>query len=137
MNTGGNVTNLVRHSAERAITAFNDAKVLANANGWNSCINRLYYACFYIVRALLIQRLDLRTKTHSGVKSLFHNHIVKQGLITEDLGRFYSSLMEKRGIADYDDDFEIFTANDILPLIPQTEAFINTIKQLIEIKQDS
>ena len=35
--------------------AYEDAIILANHNRWNACVNRLYYACFYMVSALAIQ----------------------------------------------------------------------------------
>jgi len=126
----GNQEDLIRFYVERSFTTLKDAKVLGDSGGWTSCINRLYYACFYIVYALLLQKIGVRTKTHSGVKTLFSKHIVKPGLVKAESGYFYSLLMEKRGEGDYG-DFEIFTAEEVLPLILQAEEFIITIQKLI------
>ena len=45
--------NLVRYRITKARETIEDARILANANRWNPCVNRLYYACFYAVSALL------------------------------------------------------------------------------------
>ncbi|GAB3733968.1 hypothetical protein GCM10028816_33770 [Spirosoma lituiforme] len=48
------------------------------------------------------------------------------------MGRFYAQLFNERNDSDYE-DFAIFTAEDVLPLLPQTEEFIGVIKRLIDI----
>jgi len=130
MTTTGNRENIVKFYVERSLTTFTDAKILANNNRWDSCLNRLYYACFYMVYALLVQKIDVRAKTHSGIKTLFNEQILMQGLVEKKSGTFYASLMKRRNENDYG-DFEISTAEDVLPLISQAEAFINTIQKLI------
>ena len=47
--------DLVRYRLQRARQTLEDARILANASRWNPCVNRLYYACFYAVSALLLQ----------------------------------------------------------------------------------
>lgn len=47
--------DVVRYRLQRAREALEDARVLANASRWSACVNRLYYACFYAVSALLLQ----------------------------------------------------------------------------------
>lgn len=127
---------LAEDYCRRSERALHDAKLLANDSGWDACINRLYYAAFYITYALIVYKLDIRTKTHAGVKTLFNKHFIKEGLVDKSMSAFYSKLMGKRAKGDYD-DYNVFTSEETLPLIGKTEAFINTIKQLIEIKQDS
>ncbi len=62
MTNTGNRENIVKFYVERSFTTFGDAKILANNNSWNSCMNRLYYACFYMVYALLVKKIDVRAK---------------------------------------------------------------------------
>ncbi len=90
----------------------------------------LYYSCFYIVLALIILKLTKRPKTHPGTKNLLNEHFVKTGIIDTQIASFYAELMEKRGESDYD-DFQILSAEDVLPLISQAEEFIKTIQKLI------
>ena len=46
--------DLVLYRMARAQETLEDARILANAGRWNACVNRLYYACFYAVSALLV-----------------------------------------------------------------------------------
>jgi uncharacterized protein (UPF0332 family) len=48
--------DLVQYRLRRARETLQDAHILANAERWNPCVNRLYYACFYVVSALLIRQ---------------------------------------------------------------------------------
>ena len=63
--------DLVQYRIQRARDTLEDARILANASRWNPCVNRLYYACFYAVSALLAQQ-ELSSSKHSGVRSLFN-----------------------------------------------------------------
>lgn len=60
--------SLIRYRIARAKEAMEDALLLAEKKRWNSVVNRLYYACFYITVALLIKH-NLPHKTHAGTKS--------------------------------------------------------------------
>jgi uncharacterized protein (UPF0332 family) len=62
---------------------------------WNSAINRMYYACFYAVGALLVLN-GVETSSHSGMRQKFGQLFVKTGEINRDLGKHYSELFEKR-----------------------------------------
>jgi len=45
---------LVNYRLDRAYETYEDALLLANSNKWNSAMNRLYYAAFYAVSALVL-----------------------------------------------------------------------------------
>jgi len=66
----GSIDDLIRYRIERAYETLADARLLADSKRWNSCINRLYYASFYSVSALLLKN-NMRTYTHNGCKSKF------------------------------------------------------------------
>jgi len=70
--------DLVLHRMQRAEETLQDARILAGAERWNACVNRLYYACFYAVSALLVAD-GLASSKHSGVRSLFNREYVKSG----------------------------------------------------------
>lgn len=46
---------------------------------WNTAINRLYYACYYAVNALLLSK-DIKAQTHAGVRQMFGLHFIKTGI---------------------------------------------------------
>jgi uncharacterized protein (UPF0332 family) len=58
----------INYRLNKAQESFNDAKLLASNQSWNSCINRLYYTCYYAVSALLLKN-DIAAQTHSGLKT--------------------------------------------------------------------
>ena len=51
----------IHYRLNRAYEAFDDAKLLAENERWNTAVNRLYYASFYAIIALLI-KMVLRHK---------------------------------------------------------------------------
>ncbi|WP_080059557.1 HEPN domain-containing protein [Spirosoma aerolatum] len=109
---------------------FKADQTLVAAQDWEVAINRLYYAAFHAVSALLF-KCDIKVKAHSGAKAMLELHFVKTGLLTVEWWRFYAQLFNERNFSDYE-DFVIFTAEDVLPLVPQTEEFIAVIKRIID-----
>ena len=48
-----------------------------DAGSFSFAMNRLYYAAFYGVSALLMEH-DLSSKKHSGVRAAFHQQFIKE-----------------------------------------------------------
>lgn len=122
--------DLVAYRMTRANETLEDARILADAERWNACVNRLYYACFYAVSALLI-RYGLSSSKHTGVRSLFNRQYVKTGKIPKDLAQVYNDLFERRQEGDYI-DFVRFQESQVLPWISEAERFIEYINRLAE-----
>ena len=98
-------------------------------NHYNAAINRLYYACYYAVSALLIIK-DVYPQTHSGMKQMFGLHFIMTDELPETYNITYNELFDKRQSGDYD-DFLVFDRKTVERLIPETEKFIQAIEQLI------
>lgn len=77
---------LVKYRLSRAEEALEEAEVLYKSNHLNASVNRLYYACFYAVSALLLNE-GLSSSKHSGIRSLFNQHWVKTGRVSKELGQ--------------------------------------------------
>jgi len=127
----GTKKDLVNYRLTRAWDTFEDARILAAKKRWNSTINRLYYACYYAVSALLLNS-DLNATTHNGVKSLFSEQYIKTGIIPKDLGKIYSQLFTWRQKGDYDDLFD-FDQEKVLPYFNPTQKLIETVDALINV----
>ena len=122
--------DLVAYRLERARETLEDARVVAERGHASSCVNRIYYACFYAVSALLASR-GFSSSKHSGVRSLFGRHFVNTGLISAELGRFYNDLLESRQESDYSDFVRVDP--DTLPeMMERASQFVDTISDLIE-----
>jgi uncharacterized protein len=109
------------------------AALLIQNKIWNSAVNRLYYAAYYAVSALLIKS-GMNAKTHAGLKTQFFQHFVKTGKIDTQLGKVYDELFDIRQQGDYGDFFD-FTEEDVLPLLQPTKALIEAVIE--EINQES
>ena len=121
---------LVLYRLRKARETLEDARILADACRWNPCVNRLYYACFYAVSAILIQR-GLSSSKHTGIRSLFNQHFVKKGQVSKEKAKIFNDLFERRQEGDYM-DFVSFEESQVRPWISQAEAFIETISLLIK-----
>ena len=63
--------DLIRYKLNRAEETLAEAKLMIQSNHPYGATNRIYYACFYAVTALLLTR-NLSSSKHSGVVSLFN-----------------------------------------------------------------
>jgi uncharacterized protein (UPF0332 family) len=121
---------LVSYRMTRAEETLEDACILARAGRWNACVNRLYYACFYAISALLV-RDGLSSSKHAGVRSLFNRRYVKTGEVPKDFARIYNDLFERRQEGDYI-DFVSFQEAQVLPWISKAEELIGYIAGLVQ-----
>jgi uncharacterized protein (UPF0332 family) len=120
---------LIHYRLDRAQESLDDARLLADAERWNACVNRLYYSCFYAVSALLV-RDGLSSSRHTGGRSLLNRYFVRTGKVPRELARVYNDLFERRQEGDYA-DFVRFQANQVRPWMLQTEVFIASMKALL------
>ena len=120
---------LVQYRMDRAFEVLEDAKILADAKRWKSCVNRLYYSCFYAASALLAKH-DMSSSKHAGVLSLFNLHFVKSSKISKKVAEIFNDLFDNRQESDYT-DFAVFTEEQVMPQIGKTEAFVKAIETLL------
>lgn len=120
----------IQYRLSRAWDTFDDAKILASKGKWNSTINRLYYAVYYAVMALLLKN-DLKPTTHNGAKSNFTEHFIKNQTIDKKFGKLYSQLFTFRQKGDYDDLFD-FTEEKVMEYFKPVEEFITVLETLIK-----
>ena len=125
----GTRDDLIKYRISRAKDTLDDANILAENRKWNSAINRLYYAAYYAVMALLLSA-DLKPTTHNGAKSNFSQHFIKTGKIDKELGKIFSQLFTWRQKGDYDDLFD-FQKETVLPYFDPVKELIDNIEELI------
>ena len=100
MTTDTQRREMVRYWWSKALDSLASARRECEAGSYSFAMNRLYYAAFYGVCAAL---LDDRQafKKHSGVRSAFHRHFIKTGLLDVKWGQLYDQLFEDRQEGDY------------------------------------
>ncbi len=121
--------NYVNYRIQMSIETLEAAEILIENEKWNSAINRLYYAAYYAISALLVQQ-EIVTKTHSGVKTQFFLHYIKSGKIKLELGKVFSDLFDSRQKGDYGDFFD-FKEEDLKSILAPTKELIFEVRKEI------
>jgi uncharacterized protein (UPF0332 family) len=121
---------LIKYRLQQADDSMKEAEVLLKEGmSLRSVMNRLYYAMFYTVLALL-QEKQLGTSKHYGAISLFDREFIKSGIFDKELSKTLHRSFELRQKGDYMEQPEI-TKADIDEILPKTVSFINEIKQYL------
>ena len=120
---------MVSLELEKADSTFAEHEGLTEKGYWNTLANRLYYALFHAVSALLIN--DSReVGSHRGAAIRFHQYYIRTGVFTEDEGSFYSQMETLREKSDYNCFFKVSEA-DVKSRIEPTRQLIEKIKRYI------
>ena len=72
---------IVEFRIEKSLRAYEEAKGVVGMKYWETAANRLYYAAYNAVSALLIANGGT-THTHNGVMHLFGLHFIKTGVFS-------------------------------------------------------
>ena len=115
--------DLMRYRLNRAKETLEEAQIMADNGYLYGAANRIYYACFYAVVALLLTK-NLSSSKHSGIIALFNKHFVKTEDIPRDFGRFYSCVFDSRLESDYGELIDI-EAGEIREDLITAQTFID------------
>jgi uncharacterized protein (UPF0332 family) len=121
---------LVQYRLDRAREALAEASLLLDSGYANTGVNRLYYACFYAVSALLLTK-GLTATSHSGLRTLFHQHVIRPGLLPLGQGPLYDRLFDQRQRSDYA-DLVHFGVDEVRDWSVDARAFVDAVAVLIQ-----
>jgi hypothetical protein len=121
---------LVRYRLARATESLAEAKLLLTNDHVRTAVNRLYYACFYAVSALLLTEGHSSPK-HSGIRALFDQHWIAPGRLPKDMGRLYRRLFDSRQQGDYA-DLVTFDPAEVRLWLEDAGAFVERIIRLLK-----
>jgi len=132
MKQPGTLAEIVRYWLAKAEESLQSAQDELSAGRLSFAVNRIYYACFYTVSAVLMAE-NLRFKKHSGVRASFHQHLVKSGKVSQDLGKFYDELFEARQRGDY---FEMvfFDNGQVENWLAQAKRFVRQVSSMVSVQ---
>jgi uncharacterized protein len=120
----------VQYRLGRAREALTEAGLLLDSGHANTGVNRLYYACFYAVSALLLTK-GLTATSHSGLRTLFHQHVIRPGLLPLGQGPLYDRLFDQRQRSDYA-DLVYFSVDEVHAWSREAQAFVDAVVVLIQ-----
>ncbi|MCL5771975.1 MAG: HEPN domain-containing protein [Actinobacteria bacterium] len=120
--------DLIKYRLKKSSETLADAKIIFEKASLTSTVNRIYYAMFYAVNALLLSK-NFSSAKHSEVRALFNKEFINKGLVDKELGKFYSKIFEERQEGDYK-DFAKFDNETVKNWLNSAEDFINEIEKL-------
>lgn len=125
-------TGLINYRLQRSAEVLVEAEDVYKLKHYILAINRLYYATFYAMTALLIKD-GHSAITHAGVRGIMGKEYVKTGILSREDGKLFSTLFNMRQSGDYGDSYEI-TKEDVEEYLTPTKIFIEKIRKLTTVK---
>ncbi len=101
-----------------------------NNRGLRSVINRIYYAMFYAVLALLVTE-PFQGSKHSGVIAYFNKRFIREGVFPPEAGKYLNLAFEARQESDYKEFSELTTEN-VQELLSHARAFIEEVRKYLK-----
>ncbi|HBG26370.1 MAG: hypothetical protein A2Y10_11425 [Planctomycetes bacterium GWF2_41_51] len=120
---------LAKYRLERAFQTLDEAKLLFDSGYTNTYVNRLYYACFYAVSALLICE-EKSTSKHGQLRAILHKDYVKTGLLSKEMGKHFDLLFQSRQTSDYVDN-AVFEPEEVKNWLEKTRLFVEEIQKIL------
>lgn len=120
---------IVNLELDKAVKTMAQIPELQRLAYWDNIANRLYYAVFHAVNALLIHD-GHPVNTHKGVIALFGNYYIRTGIFASEDGRLYSDLQTMRNNSDYNCSYDA-TQQEIEPMIEPARKLITKVSKYI------
>lgn len=121
----------IKYRISRANETIAEVQYHIDNKFWNTAINRMYYACFYAISALLAKH-KIEVSSHTGVRQKFGKHFVKTGKFDKTLAKHFTELFDKRHKGDYN-DFIDFDEETVIRLYQPSKELIKQIEILIDL----
>jgi len=124
------VLELIKYRLEEAEDSIREAEVLLKEGmSMRAVMNRIYYAMFYAVLALL-QEKGMGTSRHAGAISLFDREFIKKGVFDEKLSKILHRAFELRQKGDYMEQVEV-TRSEVDEMLPETKEFVRKVRMYL------
>lgn len=120
---------IVTYRLEKAERALVQAKANISLQAWEVIANRLYYAAYYAVSALLIANGYPAVKGHDTIVRMFGLYFVKTGVFSSVQGKLYNKLYTLRLTGDYNDHYNL-DEEDVMPLVSPAEELIAKVSSI-------
>lgn len=114
---------IVRYRLEKAERTYNEAIGSIKSGFVETAANRLYYAAYYAVSALLIA-YKYEASTHNGVIQMFGMAFLKTNIIEKRHGKTFNQLFSLRLTGDYEDRHVLDMETEVLPLVEPAKDLI-------------
>ena len=120
---------VVRYRLEKTNRTYQEAVGSINNGYVETGANRLYYAAYYAVSALLIS-YKYEASTHNGVIQMFGKAFLKNNIIDKKYGRIFNQLFSLRLTGDYEDRHILDMKTEVLPLVEPAQELITLVSEM-------
>ena len=117
-------TEIVKYRIEKAYRTYQEA-----VGSIETASNRLYYAAYYAVSALLIS-YKYEASTHNGVIQMFGKVFLKNNIIDKKYGKTFNQLFSLRLTGDYEDRHILDMETEVLPLVEPAKELIDLVSEM-------
>ncbi|MBF0320449.1 MAG: HEPN domain-containing protein [Nitrospirae bacterium] len=122
------IHHLVKYRLEQAEDCLKEASLLKKEGMSNRAIlNRLYYALFYSIIALL-QTKQMGTSKHAGAISMFDKEFIKTNAFDKSMSKTLHRVFELRQKGDYM-EYGAIPDQDVEDLLPKVADFVISVKR--------
>ena len=119
---------LIKYRIDKANETIVEAKEALELNHLNLAVNRIYYACFYSVEALMLTR-DFSTKNHGVLKGEFNKIYIHSGILDKKYFETLNNAFKNRQTGDYG-DFVKFNKDKVKNSLIEAEWFVAEINKM-------
>jgi hypothetical protein len=120
---------LVALELKKAHETYDEIEILVGANRLNGAANRMYYAVFHAVCALLIHD-GFQVNTHKGSHAMFGQHYIKTGILPKEYGQLYNQLQSMREESDYNCAYDV-EIDELQQRLEPARRLIEEIEKLV------
>ena len=121
---------LSKRRLEIAHERLTTAKAMLELGDYKASANRLYYAIFSAMRAVLA--LDgFDSQKHSGIIARFRQSYIKTGIFDTEMSKIIDDLEVIREDSDYD-DFYIILKEDVEIQAKRAEYFVSEVESYLQ-----
>ncbi len=120
---------LVALELKKAHETYDEIGVLVSASRLNGAANRMYYAVFHAVCALLIHD-GIQVNTHRGSHAMFSQHYIKTGILPKEYGQLYNQLQTMREESDYNCAYDV-EMDELQRRLEPAKQLIEDIEKLV------
>ncbi|TAL69225.1 MAG: HEPN domain-containing protein [Bacteroidetes bacterium] len=124
--------NLVNYKREKAKKILDEIDSHIKNNFLATAMNRIYYAGFNIITALMLIE-DFSSSKHSQLIGKFNKDYIHSGIIDKEIADILNLSFRKRTAVDYH-DFTIVVKDEVQLYYKKMKKFVKVIDEIIEIK---
>ena len=122
-------STLIDYWKDKAFESLDAARSDYAAGRLTPAVRNTYYACFYVLTAVLL-KMEKDFKKHTAVRAALHRDLIKTGMLDASWGRFYNTIFDSRHEGDYQ-PLVTFEKGQVEEFLEQAKGFLQEMEKLL------